>query len=70
MDDDERKKPEKFANYHHERRWEHEEHKRKIIIKFSADDFKHQQVEGYNKAMTKDYNLKNPVTHVAWLAGI
>ena len=41
-----------------------EKHKCKIIIKFSVDGVKH-QVEGYNKAMTKDYNFKNPVTHVA-----
>merc|ERR1711954_75636 len=59
----------KFINTDHEKNWELEDGKKKIIIRVEREDFE-TEVEGYNPEMSDDFILKNPVTYGARLAGI
>merc|ERR1711954_373154 len=62
-------KPEKFLNKTHERKWEIEDCKRKIIIKILVADFV-KEIEDYSPEMSEDYVLKNPVNYGARVSGI
>merc|ERR1711954_444484 len=61
-------KPEKFLDELHEKRWELNCHKKKIIMKIErADVVKH--IQNYNPEVTDEFMLKNPVTYAAREAG-
>merc|ERR1711954_283890 len=66
---DDSQKPEKFLNKNHERKWEIEDCKRKIIIKILVADFV-KEIEDYSPEMSEDYVLKNPVNYGARVSGI
>merc|ERR1711954_466885 len=59
----------RFLNPDHEKDWELNEGKKKIIIRVERTDFE-TEVEGYDPEMSDDFILKNPVTYGARLAGI
>merc|ERR1712081_94216 len=65
----ESQKPEKFLNKDHERKWEIDDCKRKIIIKITVGDFI-REIEDYSPEMSEDYVLKNPVNYGARVSGI
>merc|ERR1711954_222325 len=59
----------KFINTDHEKNWELDEGKKKIIIRVEREDFE-AEVKEYKPEMSDDFILKNPVTYGARLAGI
>merc|ERR1711954_475278 len=65
----ENQKPEKFLNKDHERKWELDDCKRKLIIKITVADFI-REIEDYSPEMSEDYVLKNPVNYGARVSGI
>ena len=65
----ENQKPDKFLNKDHERKWEIDDCKRKIIIKITVGDFI-REIEDYSPEMSEDYVLKNPVNYGASVSGV
>merc|ERR1712081_77730 len=62
-------KPAKFLDETHEKKWEINIHKKKIIMKVERSDFvKH--IQNYNPEITDDFVFKNPITYAAREAGV
>merc|ERR1711954_68015 len=67
--EEENKKPERFLNKTHEKKWELSDCKRKIIIKVTVDNFIN-EIEDKEHNMTEDYVFKNPINYDARITGI
>lgn len=63
------KKPDKFLDMAHEKRWELKDCKCKIIIRITKEDFIG-EIEDYSHVMSEDYVMKNPITYGARVTGI
>merc|ERR1711954_584160 len=67
--EEENKKPERFLNKTHEKKWELADCKRRIIIKVTVQDFIN-EIEDKEANMTEDYVFKNPINYDARITGI
>merc|ERR1711954_16543 len=67
--DEENKKPERFLNKTHEKKWELSDCKRKVIIRVTVNDFIN-EIEDKEANMTEDYVFKNPINYDARITGI
>merc|ERR1711954_6228 len=67
--DEDNKKPERFLNKTHEKKWELNDCKRRIIIKVTVNDFI-SEIEDKDHSMTEDYVFKNPINYDARITGI
>merc|ERR1712112_727454 len=62
-------RPDRFLNEEHEKTWELDECKKKIIIKVTREDFI-SEIKDYDPQVSDDYVFKNPVTYGARVSSI
>merc|ERR1711954_23732 len=67
--EDENVKPEKFFSRSHEKRWELNHCKRKIIIKITREDFIN-EIDNQGHPLSDNFIFKNPVNYEARINGI
>merc|ERR1711954_201847 len=67
--DEEKDKPERFISEEHEREYELNAHKKKLILKIERKDFVEHMLD-YNPEYTDEYIFKNPTNNVAVMAGV